>query len=270
MRTVFLIGLVGALAGCAPDLQRPHGPGRHGGSAHRPDDGRAHRPDDGRAEHGRGQLFISPMGEPFRASQHPGAAQALWFAGADADGDGRITEAEFQRDAMRFFAVLDRGKDGEIDPDDVAYYENVLVPEIRVASGARGPSAGIRGPGGRGGRGGGRGQGGGGGGGGGGGQGLRVGSDTGKKTDAAVHERLGAARFGFFDLPEPVIAADRNLNRGVDRGEFAMAAATRFAALDRNHDGALTRGELPKAGADTWRNGSDFPSPPPPPDREAP
>jgi hypothetical protein len=61
-----------------------------------------------------------------------------------------------------------------------------------------------------------------------------------------------------------VIAADANLNRGIDSGEFAKAAATRFAALDRNHDGALTRGELPRAGGETWRNGSDDPAVPPP------
>ena len=42
-----------------------------------------------------------------------------------------------------------------------------------------------------------------------------------------------------------MISADVNFNRGIDAAEFAKAAATRFAALDRNHDGALTRGELP-------------------------
>ncbi|MEG3083426.1 EF-hand domain-containing protein [Sphingomonas sp. PB2P12] len=267
MRIVFLIALTGALAGCASDLPSRRGPDGPGNAALRHSDGGA----DAGSAHGRGQLFISPMGEPFRASQHAGAAQALWFAGADRDGDGRITEPEFQRDAMRFFVALDRGNDGEIDPDDIAYYENILVPEIRVASGGRGPSSGARGPGGRGGRGsgGGRRQGGGGGGGGGEGKGMR--NDDAKTTDTVIRERLGAGRFGFFDLPEPVIAADRNLNRGVDRSEFAMAAATRFAALDRNHDGALTRGELPRAGADTWRNGSDRPSSPPTsPDREMP
>ncbi|MBE2991083.1 EF-hand domain-containing protein [Sphingomonas sp. CFBP 13603] len=256
MRIVLLIGLAATLAGCAADTSRSHRP-------HRPHRG-------GGPEHGRGQLFISPMGEPFRASQRPGAAQDLWFAGADADGDGRVTLAEFQRDATRFFAVLDRGKDGEIDPDDIAFYENVLVPEIRVTSGGRGGSPEGRGrsrggPGG-GGPGGGN-RGGGSGGGGSGGQGMHFG-DGDKKTTAAVHERLGAARFGFFDLPEPVIAADVNLNRGIDPAEFAKAATTRFAALDRNHDGALTRGELPRAGAETWRNGSDEPPAPPPPRSE--
>jgi len=88
-----------------------------------------------RAQQGRGQLFISPMGEPFRSTQKPGAAQALWFAEADADHDGRLTASEFQRDALRFFAMLDRRQDGEIDPEDIGWYENVLVPEIRVRQG---------------------------------------------------------------------------------------------------------------------------------------
>jgi Ca2+-binding EF-hand superfamily protein len=245
MRILYL-GIAAALAGCSAQTPRPH-------RGHGPGHGPAHGP-----ARGRGQLFISPMGEPFRASLKPGAAQDLWFAGADTNGDGRITMAEFQHDAARFFAVLDRGKDGEIDPDDIAYYENVLVPEIRVASGGRGPTSegGERGRGGRG-RGGG----------GSGGQGMQIGNGD-KKSTAAVHERIGAARYSFFDLPEPVIAADANLNRGIDSGEFAKAAATRFAALDRNHDGALTHGELPRAGGETWRNGSDEPTAPPPERRD--
>ncbi len=261
MRIVLMIGVAATLAGCATQGSRHGEPG--GVSGH----GARHGPGHGPAR-GRGQLFISPMGEPFRAPARSGAAQDLWFTGADADGDGRITLAEFQRDATRVFAVLDRGKDGEIDPDDIAYYENVLVPEIRVASGGRG--AGPEGGGQRGGRGGGRGRGGGGpGGGGAGGQGMEFGSGDGDdKKSAVVHERIGAARFGFFDLPEPVIAADANLNRGIDPGEFAKAATTRFAALDRNRDGALTRGELPRAGGETWRNGSDLPVVPPPEPRE--
>ncbi|MGA1797958.1 EF-hand domain-containing protein [Sphingomonas sp. 4RDLI-65] len=269
MRRIVLIGLAGALAGCATHTPPPRGPGGPMASGHKGEGGSRERGPEHGPDHGRGQLFVSPMGEPFRASQRPGAAQEQWFAGADADADGRITEAEFQRDAARFFAVLDRGKDGEIDPDDIAYYENTLVPEIRVGgsgggssrgSGGRGPR-GNGGPpgGGSGGRSGGPG---GGSGGGSGGPGMKFGGDD-KASGAAVRERLGAARYGFFDLPEPVAAADRNLNRGIDATEFAKAAATRFAALDKNHDGALTRGELPRAGAETWRNGSDRPPPPP-------
>jgi hypothetical protein len=46
-------------------------------------------------------------------------------------------------------------------------------------------------------------------------------------------------------VPQPVIAADFDMNRGVSRGEFAQAAAQRFALLDRDGDGRLARAELP-------------------------
>lgn len=59
-----------------------------------------------------GRLFISPMGEPFRGEDPIGA----WFAGADANHDGVVTEAEFIADADRVFLLLDREHDGEIDP----------------------------------------------------------------------------------------------------------------------------------------------------------
>lgn len=57
--------------------------------------------------------------------------------------------------------------------------------------------------------------------------------------------KRGAARFSFFDYPEPVVVADTNFNRGVDPAEFRAAALDRFARLDKNHDGRITRGELP-------------------------
>ena len=188
-----------------------------------------------RPQQGRGQLFISPMGEPFRSTQTAGAAQTLWFQGADRDGDGRITRAEFQADATRVFAHLDRSRDGEIDPEDIAWYENILVPEIRVRGGGRGGSGGRPDT----------------------GSGKRGNAASRRTSTADATLRIGAGRFGLFDLPEPVTSADLNFNRGVDRAEFAKAAADRFAALDRNGDGAIRRREVPRAGGDTWRNGDD-------------
>jgi hypothetical protein len=38
-----------------------------------------------------------------------------------------------QKDAEQFFALLDVNHDGEIDPDEITRYENVVVPEIRAA-----------------------------------------------------------------------------------------------------------------------------------------
>jgi len=193
------------------------------------------------------RVFISPMGEPFRETVGSITPERAWFRGADIDHDGRISRAEFVADGQRFFGLLDVNKDGEIDPAEIDRYENEIAPEIRVRGGVgAGPAVRPGGGGGRrpgGGGGGGRGGFGGGGGrrGGGGGSGA-----GGQAQPAATHQRQGAARYGYLDLPEPVVSADRNLNRGVDRQEFAAAAEERFAALDRNGDGYLTPGELPK------------------------
>jgi len=158
-------------------------------------------------------FFISPMGEPFRGPDAPG----IWFDQADANHDGALTQAEMEADAARFFATLDRGHDGEIDPEDLEYYETVLAPQIRVSgdrSYARQSSE------------------------------DQGSSDPPPSTPAYVAE--GAARFGYFDYPEPVIVADTNFNRGVDPREFEAAADKRFEALDKNGDGRIVKDELPR------------------------
>jgi hypothetical protein len=252
MRALLLTGLLLAIGGCAGTFRptRPHGPPPHGfepGGPH----GLA-------GAHGldgpRGRPFLSPMGEPFHAAPGGASAEAQWFAGADTNRDGAITLAEFEADAMRFFAVLDRKQDGEIDPEDIDYYENVLAPEIRAGGGMGGegrPGGGRRGGGG--GHHGGGMRGGGMGGGGMGGGGMRGGGpggggpgDGGGQARSMAPARQGAARFTWLDYPEPVTAADRNFNRGVDRAEFQRAADERFALLDKDGDGRLTQGELPR------------------------
>ncbi|WP_198355179.1 EF-hand domain-containing protein [Sphingomonas sp. MA1305] len=176
-----------------------------------------------RAQASRGprRIFISPMGQPFRGTEAAPDPERAWFDSVDTNHDGALTLAEFKSDAGRFFTILDRKRDGEIDPDDIDYYENTLAPEVRsgnavgsgiiarVQDGEGGAST----------------------------QGTR-----GVLYDAGT---LGAARFSYFDLPEPVTAADRNFNRGVDPMEFGRAAEQRFDSLDKNHNGKLTWDELP-------------------------
>lgn len=187
----------------------------------------------------RGPLFISPMGEPFRGAN----PVRLWFDRADANHDGVVTQAEFVADADRFFLVLDRAHDGEIDPEDIEHYETVLAPEIRSGGGGGAfPRDGGGRRGGRGGR-----EGGGGHRGGGPEDGAGGGSEpTAPPVGTYDSQAQGAARFGFFAYPEPVTAADANLNRGVDIREFRAAAEQRFASLDKRGDGRLTLNALPK------------------------
>ncbi|WP_271300192.1 hypothetical protein [Sphingomonas sp. CV7422] len=164
--------------------------------------------------HGNHRTFISPMGQPFHGTDAAPDPERAWFDAADADRDGFVSRAEFQADASRFFAQLDRKHDGEIDPDDIDYYESTVAPEVRSGGGGGYVMSNPDGEGG----------------------GKAPSYDAGK---------LGAARFSYFELPEPVTAADRNFNRGVDAREFAEAAAKRFGSLDTNHDGRLAWDELP-------------------------
>lgn len=180
------------------------------------------------APHRPRRLFISPMGEPFRAKSRDDDTLADWFEQADKNHDGRLTIEEMQQDAERFFALLDVNHDGEIDPDEVARYEKVVAPEVGT------------------------------------GEQFALGLDSGGEADSGRSkgffrggddQHQGAARYGLLDLPEPVVSADTDFNRGVSLAEFRQAAVQRFLALDLDHRGYLTL-----AGLETIR-----PAPPPAP-----
>lgn len=182
----------------------------------------------GAQERPRERLFVSPMGEPFRAAPDGKSPQDQWFDGADANHDGVLTVDEMTADGARFFATLDVRHDGEIDPDDMERYETMLLPEVRGG----GDSGKQR-------------------------RGYLKGDGSGSHTDNGFGSprsdtsrnraaKQGAARFGYLDYPQPVIVADRNFNRGVDPREFAKAAEARFDMLDSNGDGKIEKGELPR------------------------
>jgi hypothetical protein len=164
-------------------------------------------------------MFISPMGEPFRPDGRGSDALADWFGQADRNHDARLTIEEMQQDAERFFAILDTNRDGEIDPDEISHYENVVAPEVTSGS-----SFGMMEPGAPGGGGGGR---------------HRHNGGGNFFRGAENDQHQGAGRFGLLDLPEPVVSADSNFNRGVSLAEFRQAAAQRFMALDIDHHGYL-------------------------------
>ena len=56
---------------------------------------------------------------------------------------------------------------------------------------------------------------------------------------------MGAAAYGLLAEPEPVRAADTNLDGRVTKAEFLAAADRRFKRLDKRGDGKLTLDELP-------------------------
>lgn len=172
------------------------------------------------------ELFISPMGEPFRGASGAGQLRA-WFSGADANRDGALSQAEMRSDAERFFASLNLNRDREIDPVELRAYE-LAVPEIRVGVGGMGITSGNARPG-----------------------RSRLSGEYAKAagTVAApiVREtmRRGAGRYSILATPNPVASTDTNFNRGISVEEFARAARDRFALLDVDRDGSVRFEELP-------------------------
>lgn len=213
-------------ASAPPPSPPPSGPAGEGWRHHAP----------------RQQVFVAPSGEPFRAAPDAPYPVADWFAQANATHDGKLTQAQFTADFVRFAATLDLNHDGTIDGAELQNYETNIVPEVHA------PDFG-GGHGGPGGMGGGAGPGGGDGGAGHGHYGGNWGGGGAARPDIPK----GAARFGLLALPEPVAAMDTDRNGRISREEVLAAAAYRFAQLDTAHHGYLTLGELPKTWLQTRR-----------------
>lgn len=211
-------------------------------------------------------LFVSPAGEPFRSTPDATVCPiAVWFARADANHDGAIDKAEFNTDAMAFFATLDLNGDDVVDGLEVQRYERQVFPELSAAAGRSQaalstaprlmpaalllpqdmPGGGGGGMGGMGGRGGGGGRHGGGGHHG----GERPGGGAPSGGDLV-------GRFGLIDEPEPVTGADLDFDGRVIDKEFSTRADQRFAVLDTTGTGKLT---LPQLAARLPRGGGGPP-----------
>lgn len=201
------------------------------------------------------QVFVSPFGEPYRSQPGEPYPVAAWFATVDTDGDGKITPAEFNADGRRFFTALDANQDGVIGQAEIVAYEAMAARLFEGMGGRGGPGGGYSGAG-MGGRPGGGlgladsaqqdgGMGGPGGypsGGGQDGDGPRSGPRGG------VVETSMLARAGLLNVPEPVKAADVDVNQRITPQEWAQASDRWFRLLDANKDGVLTLAELPLTG----------------------
>jgi len=157
----------------------------------------------------RGQLFLSPSGQPFRAPPGEPYPVAAWFAQADADGDGRVTRAEFRADADAWFKVIDQDGNGLIRMIEVQRWEEELVPEM--SRDPMGSALGRRGP---------------------------------TKRNEADHRRQGAAAYSLINEPHPVRGADSDFSMSVTAREWAAATDRRFTVLDPDGDGAVLLTEL--------------------------
>lgn len=160
--------------------------------------------------------FISPMGEPYRARAPGHDTMADWFHRADRNGDGVLTDREMSADAERFFLTLDTDGNGQIEPEELVQYEWDVAPEIQVgarwrsSSSAPKPAA------------------------------TQARNEDSRGSDGLDLGLQGAARYALLNIPEPVAAADYNLDRAISLAEFRAAASERFGRLDRNHKSGVT------------------------------
>jgi len=179
-------------------------------------------------------LFISPMGEPFRPKGDADEPARRWFEQADRNQDGQLTVDEMMLDADRFFALLDKDGNGELLPDEVHAYEENVAPEIRlyqrrVERDADAKSA-------------------------------RAGKDQRRPGKSRRNKPgpfdgiIGAGRYSFLNIPNPVASADDDINRAVSAREFGAAAAQRFRDLDVARNRALMFAQLPKTPAQLAAN----------------
>jgi hypothetical protein len=195
------------------------------------------------------QLFISPCGEPYRGRPGEPYPVVLWFKQADLNHDGVIDRAEFRADHAGFFDALDADGDGVLEGPELAFYEQRVVPDILgpdvialaapdrmgaklfLAQITQTPEGGHPGDSSA--------------------HGYQVpGGAKGPPEDLGSHRRapkelIGAAAYGLLAEPEPVRAADTDLDGRVTKAEFLAAADRRFKLLDKRKDGKLTLDELP-------------------------
>lgn len=185
------------------------------------------------------QLFISPIGEPFRPKGDADDPVKRWFDQADRDHDGKLTIGEMMLDADRFFARLDHDRSGELLPDEVHAYEDEL-PEIRLYQRRRDPDA----------------------------EGDRKAREEERAERRKAAKRrpgipaydgaMGAGRYAFLNIPHPVVAADSDVNRAISAAEFRAAAAERFRELDPGQAKALLLTALPRTPAQIAANEACF------------
>ncbi len=152
----------------------------------------------------------SPNGEPLSGGPLGKVSCDLalsgWFDRVDTNRDGAIDGSEFDADAMRQFAAMDSDKDGYLTPPELSIYRAPYRPEPRT----------------------------------------RQRRDRNERRSfwdwSKDDDELGDLPRN--NLPDPVMAADTNLDQRVSLAEFRAYARRKFAMLDIDRDGKLSRDEV--------------------------
>jgi hypothetical protein len=175
-----------------------------------------------------GSVYVSVMGEPFRATDEQKDPFDRWFKQADENQDGFITRIELQNDADYFFAALDKNDDKVIDADEMNHYEERVAPStVRAVGSNLGGYARY----------------------------TPKGPEPGRPNEIPIKlegmaesksriKKSSSSPVVYANVPQPVAMADANLDRRVTLVEFRGTASKRFSRYDVDHDGRLTTKEL--------------------------
>mgnify|MGYP000163563603 CR=1 FL=1 len=169
------------------------------------------------------RLFISPVGQPFRTADGS-APILLWFAGVDADADGKLSRDEFAANAMAFFGStdLDANGDRSITSIESTALLRAQAPEVLSTRMDPVPRARERDRG-------------------------MVTPRTERSHGEAASPLRGAAAFSLLGDVEPVMSCDTDLSRRVTAPEFEACALRRFAVLDSDGDGFFSLADSVRA-----------------------
>jgi hypothetical protein len=178
-------------------------------------------------------LFISPMGEAFRANASGARGVDLWFTEADTNYDMRISHDEFIANANAFLTHADANQDGALTSvEDTAYWQRAAPEVVNGPAGGEPIANTIAPP----------------------EQHQRNDSYTvsnsfdvnirGARRGRSQERPEGAQAYGLLGDIEPVMSCDSNFDRRVTQTEFDACADRRFAMLDLNHDGYVTADEI--------------------------
>ena len=189
-------------------------------------------------------VFIAPMGKPYRAKMGAPYPVVDWFKQVDKNADGKLDHAEFMADADAFFDYLDLNHDGALSSYELNIYERAVAPEILGLNVAVSDLRGAAKVPGR--------------------DGARLWLaqfSGGSLADVPINLGAkpptpntaptdivpdGAAPFSFFDIPEPLAAADVDFSGVIQKANYLKLAGRRFDKLDVDQVGYLTLPKLPK------------------------
>lgn len=173
-----------------------------------------------RVQEGGPVYFVSPNGEPFRATAVGASPIAPWFTRTDGDHDQRITAPEFTADAARFFAEVDSNHDGQATSPEVSTLRTRTAPQLETLF----PYASTMED-----------------------EANRPNTWVNQNGNLMKRQAPPPRRIVIVSLlreREPVMASDSDFNRRATRAEYDTATAQRFRLLDTDRDGALTMPEL--------------------------